>query len=634
MAVADRFLLDVANRRRLSADLTDAVLSIDRTGTMETAQAFPSISVVVDDPRDRLMESHVLVRPAKRELGTADARALRPIDVLLDGVWYRLRKASRAGDAVTLAFHHRGVVYMAQHDTPMSASRNDETRAQFIRRQVLEAGRKRGAGHKLAFWAWELRRRMPIAAASEETSQRAEPDRDVADTTTRASSGKGLTVKGSAMNAAQRNRAARIIGVQEELDAPAKARVAQFCAAIGESRLGEDLGSRGTTFQTTVIPESDLEGQARAFLQGGRSFVAGGAIGLAKQPGLTPGDIASRTEISDKGGAFYNAHKREAEAILEAMGGGGGGSASSSEPGSYTKPYRFRRPRGEDGWANTGKLADDVKRRRFVTIPVRGSDLFVYAGDVDLLRLRSQAVLDLEADYIISAAEYDLDYGKTVRGMRLSVAGDPFDADFAWGLPVTVRGGPGGKWIVWEVHEVDGSPVVELDLRMPQPAGLEPRSETVQRADASDSSRLDDDSATGKFVARGKSISEQNLPYVWGGGHARVGTPDGGTGRDPGTGYDCSGYVSACAHSAGMWPEGRTSAMGSGELASSWGEPGEGERITVYANAGHTFAKVSIPGERVKWIDTSREAGGPSGPHVRYGSRSTAGYTARHWPGT
>lgn len=633
MGVADRFLLDVANRKRLGADLTEAVLSIERTGTLETAQAFPAIDVVIDDPRDRLMESNVLVRPTKRELGTAAAFTLRPIDVLLDGVWYRLRQAHREGDAVTMRFHHRGVVYMAQHDTPMSASRNDETRAQFIRRQVLEAGRKRGAGHRLAVWAWELGKRMPLAAKGEETSSRSEPDRDAADTTERAKAGKGLKVKRADMNAAQRSRAARIIRVQEELDAPAKARVAQFCAAIGESRLGEDTGGRGTTFQTTQIPESDLEGQARAFLKGGRSFKAGGAIALSKQAGLTPGDIASQTEVSDKGGAFYNTWKGEAEAILNAM-GGAGGDAASSEAGSYVKPYRFRRKRGEDGWSNTGQLAEDVKRRRFVTVPQRGSDLFVYAADVDLLRLRSQASIDLDADYIAGAAEYDLDFGKTVRGMRLEVLGDPFDMDFAWGLPVTVQGGPGGKWLVYEVHETDGSPVVELDLRQPQAAGLEPRSETVQRADTTDSASSADDTATGKFVARGKSISEQNLPYVWGGGHAHVGRPDGGTGRDPGTGYDCSGYVSACAYSAGMWPEGRTSAMGSGELASSWGEPGKGERITVWAHGGHTFAEVNIPGERVKYIDTSRQAGGGKGPHVRYGSRSTAGFTARHWPGT
>jgi hypothetical protein len=238
---------------------------------------------------------------------------------------------------------------------------------------------------------------------------------------------------------------------------------------------------------------------------------------------------------------------------------------------------------------------------------------------------------------VVGRAEYDLDYGKTVRAVRLQVKGDPFDLDFAWGLPVVMEGDEAvdGTWLVWEVHEPDGSDVVELDLRQPQAAAPEPRSETVQRADTSDSATGDADSATGKFVARGKSIGEQNLPYVWGGGHAHVGRPDRGSGRDPGTGYDCSGYVGACAYSAGMWPESwGTSVPGSGTFASSYGEPGEGEHLTIWANATHVFAEVKIPGERVKYVDTSRQAGGSRGPHVRYGKRSTAGFTPRRWPGT
>jgi hypothetical protein len=499
VAVADRFLLEVANRRRLGADLTDAVVGIERGGSMETAQAFPSLTVTVDDPRDRLMQSNVLVRPAVRELGTAAAFALRPIDVLLDGVWYRLRGASRSGDTVALKFNHRGVVYMAQHDTPMSASRADMTRAQAIRRQVLEAGRKRGAGHRLAFWAYELRRRMPLAPKGEETSSRSEPDRDVADTSLKADGARGLKIKGRAMNAEQRRNVATSLGVAEDLDAPRKAVIAMLCAGIGESefrvvmnRGGSDYGG---VFQGNVkggvFEIGDTAGMARCFLKGGKGFQGGGAIALSRQAGLTPGEIALKVEGSrsnfatqEQAVAHYQGHKREAEAILAGMGGEGG---DAEDSGSYTKAFRFRRPRGEDGWTNTGKLAEEVKKRRFVTIPQRGSDLFVYAADRDLLRLRSQATIDLDAGYVKDPEEYDLDYGKTVRGLRLTVTGDPFDMDFAWGLPVTLDGGPGGKWIVWEVHEVDGSPVVELDLRQPQAAAPEPRSETVQRADTSDS---------------------------------------------------------------------------------------------------------------------------------------------------
>lgn len=640
MGVADRILLDVANRLRLGADLTRAVVSVERTGSME---AKPGLVVTVDDPRDRLMESRVLTRPAIRAIGTPAAATLRPIDLLLDGVWYRLQQARRESDVVQLTFDHRGAVYMEQHTSPLSSSRSDATRAQFIRRQVEEVGRKRGAGHKLAFWTWEARRRMPIARG-EQVSSRSEPDRDPAQTLTRSKDGKGLTVKGVTADAEQRRNMAIAAEEAEGLKAGPKATLALFVAGIGESNFRHVPNKDGSRY--TGVWQSDkkyghtVREQARLFLKGGQGFQAGGAIALArKSPGLTPGDIATRVEASGKPGEFYNGHRPEAERAIDALGGvspGGG-----FEGGSYVKPFRFRRPRGEGGWVNTGKLAEEVGRRRFITVPVRGVDLFVYAADADLLRLRSQAVLSLDGRYIVGVPQYDLDYGKTARAMTLSVMGDLFDADFAWGLPVTVEdaGPASGKWLVWDVHERDGSPVVDLELRMPQAARLEPAPEVVQRNDGTETTltaggALTSGTATGKVYARASAISDRNYPYVWGGGHAKAGRPDGGTGRDAGVGYDCSGYVAACLLSGGMLPdEWKSGVPASGTFASSYGEPGKGERVTVWANGGHVFLELDGLG-RGKYADTSRQAGGPAGPHMRYGSRSTAGFVPRHWPGT
>lgn len=628
MGVADRLLLQVANRRRLSADVTRAVQSVERTGSME---AKPGLTVTIADPRDRLMESSILTRRAMRALGTAAASTLRPIDLLLDGVWYRLQQANRVGDHVGLTFDHRGAVYMGQHDDPLSASRNDTTRALFIRRQVDEVARKRGAGHKLAFWAWEVRRRMPIAASTEEISPRAEPDRDVDATRERSKGAKHLKVKGHEVDDEQRRNMAIAAEVADEVDAGPKATLALFCAGIGESDFRNVPNSEGSPYGGVWQARKTLglttAQQARSFLLGGNGFQAGGAIDLArKSPGLTPGEIATKVEASGKPGEFYNQHRDEAALAIDAL---GGVATSASGGGSYVKGYRFVRARGEDAWESTGKLAEEVGRRRFITVPQRGSDLFVYAADADLLRLRSQARLSFDGAYVLGEPEYDLDYGKTVRSMRMQVRGSAFDADFAWGLPVTVddAGPASGKWLVWDVHEVDGSPVVDLELRQPQPSKAEPAAERVQRSDGSFADT--DGSAAGMAFARAKAISERNYPYVWGGGHSRAGKPDGGTGRDPGTGFDCSGYVCACLDAGGMLP-GHT-VLASGPLM-SWGAPGKGDKLTVWANSQHTFIEFHIGGKR-RWADTSRQAGGPSGPHVRSGDRTTAGFTARHWPG-
>jgi hypothetical protein len=105
-------------------------------------------------------------------------------------------------------------------------------------------------------------------------------------------------------------------------------------------------------------------------------------------------------------------------------------------------------------------------------------------------------------------------------------------------------------------------------------------------------------------------------PYIYGGGHASF----------EAKGYDCSGAVSYVLNAAGLL----TSPLPSGSLA-KWGAPGKGAWITVYANAGHTYAVIA----GLRW-DTSA-VGEPvnrgSGPRWRSTKRKPAGYAVRHSPG-
>jgi hypothetical protein len=101
-------------------------------------------------------------------------------------------------------------------------------------------------------------------------------------------------------------------------------------------------------------------------------------------------------------------------------------------------------------------------------------------------------------------------------------------------------------------------------------------------------------------------------PYIWGGGH----------GSWYSNGYDCSGSVSFALFGGGLIPEPLTS----GQLE-GWGAPGPGRWITVYANAGHTFAEIA----GLRW-DTVGDANG-TGPRWHLAPTSTAGFVARHPPG-
>jgi cell wall-associated NlpC family hydrolase len=99
-------------------------------------------------------------------------------------------------------------------------------------------------------------------------------------------------------------------------------------------------------------------------------------------------------------------------------------------------------------------------------------------------------------------------------------------------------------------------------------------------------------------------------PYVWGGGH----------GSFESSGYDCSGAVSFALNGGGFL----SSPLDSTGLE-TWGEPGPGQWITVYANSGHAW--VIIAGLA---FDT---VGGPGPRWHSSPVSSTEGFIARHPPG-
>jgi peptidoglycan hydrolase-like protein with peptidoglycan-binding domain len=101
-------------------------------------------------------------------------------------------------------------------------------------------------------------------------------------------------------------------------------------------------------------------------------------------------------------------------------------------------------------------------------------------------------------------------------------------------------------------------------------------------------------------------------PYIYGGGH----------GKWDDAGYDCSGSVSYALHGAGLLE----TAMPSGSFT-TWGDPGPGQWVTIYANGGHMYAVIA--GLR---FDTS----GRSGTGTRWqdaAGRTGKGYVVRHPPG-
>ena len=113
-------------------------------------------------------------------------------------------------------------------------------------------------------------------------------------------------------------------------------------------------------------------------------------------------------------------------------------------------------------------------------------------------------------------------------------------------------------------------------------------------------------SALARVIAAANRIAGK--PYRYGGGHR--------TFRD--VGYDCSGSISYALHGGGLL---RTPLDSSGFM--SYGAPGRGRHITIYANPGHAY--MVVDGRR---FDTSAIA--ETGSRWTGTHRSTSGYTVRH----
>ncbi len=108
------------------------------------------------------------------------------------------------------------------------------------------------------------------------------------------------------------------------------------------------------------------------------------------------------------------------------------------------------------------------------------------------------------------------------------------------------------------------------------------------------------------MIAAGDEIATR--PYVWGGGH----------GSFESSGYDCSGSVSYALHGGGLLssPEDSTG-------LESFGEPGPGTHITIYANSEHAF--MVIDGKRFDTVALQE-----SGTRWSDSMTSTGAYVARH----
>ena len=126
----------------------------------------------------------------------------------------------------------------------------------------------------------------------------------------------------------------------------------------------------------------------------------------------------------------------------------------------------------------------------------------------------------------------------------------------------------------------------------------------------------------GTVIAAANSIASHHYNYEWGGGHNPSFAPTTGSGHGsgPGTGYDCSGAISAILHTVGIV---KTPMVAQDFM--TFGQPGPGgpNDVTIYASSGHVFAKIGN-----KYFGTS--GSNPGGGADWFSTADTSGFVVRH----
>ncbi|HEY3830603.1 MAG TPA: peptidoglycan-binding protein [Solirubrobacteraceae bacterium] len=161
----------------------------------------------------------------------------------------------------------------------------------------------------------------------------------------------------------------------------------------------------------------------------------------------------------------------------------------------------------------------------------------------------------------------------------------------AHGLEVDGVVGPA----TWSALGVSG----ERELK-PPPSAL-PNQSSAGGGSGGSSSSSGGEGVVARVIAAADEIATR--PYVWGGGH----------GSFISEGYDCSGSVSYALHGGGLLssPEDSTG-------LESYGEPGPGRYITIYANAEHAwmtidgrrYDTVALAEDGTRWSDSMAPTGG------------------------
>ena len=278
---------------------------------------------------------------------------------------------------------------------------------------------------------------------------------------------------------------------------------------------------------------------------------------------------------------FFIAVATAAAVILGAA--TGARAATRQDPGGATSSTGTASGSGTSGTDTSGEGSTDTSAARTLRRGTSGDDVMTLQRELRTLGYRMSADGEYGTQTVRGVRRYERKAGITVDGVvdpaeaqQIAQAAGSAGATQGTGAGATPQQAPGPQ------------ATLNSDGTATAPQGAPP--------------------AVAQIIQAGNQIA--SAPYEYGGGHN-----DGFTD----SGYDCSGSVSYALHGAGLLK----APLDSGELM-SWGAPGPGQWVTIYANEGHVYLIVAGLRFDTSGADPSRWQSDP---------RSSSGYTVVHPPG-
>lgn len=481
------FTLDVPGSKAFDADIAQAILTAELELTMEGAS---TLTLTVEDSDGSFLKSGTLVTwvwGKDTNIGKDDKwlRVGRAVDAKLDDINFRLVKVSKAATTLTLTFEERAVGLLRRKKGARKASRAKLTRAQFVQTLIREVKAYGGVKSFIP----EAAKKQPIAKAPKKPTKVSDSERSD-EGKSGIAKGEKLTVKGKPASAEQKANMQRVLDVAG--GAPEKATLALVEACIIESEFHNLSGGEGTSVGILQLIDShgsvafrrDIEKVVKLFLDEGFTG-KGGAIEIArKNPGMSAGNVAQEVQ----GSGFpdrYDEVRNEAEKIVSAYSGGGNIGGGSE---TYTKSYQYARGKDENSWDALGRLADEVRWKRFMR---RGKLWFV--SENYLFRQRPELKIS-EGAKGVDWIDFDVDMfarptstGTTpVAEVRVQARADLWTALPGMIVAIEDMGVVNGRWLVSSITRslVDDAEACDITLRKPIPQAPEPAAETGTRGGA------------------------------------------------------------------------------------------------------------------------------------------------------